>query len=300
MKHPTLPFSALACSLGFIACLLSASATAEDTLSKIRRSKTFTIAYMQVAPFSYQDKNQQVVGYSIDLCRKIAAAVKQKLKLNDLSIQFLPVDSGGRFSKVIGSQADIECGATTNTAERRSRVSFTIPHFFSGVRMIARASSGIKNWSDLKNRTIAITQNSTTIDLVDARSNVRSLNIKVVEGRDPNAAFALVEQGKADAFAVDDVLLYSLRAASARPQDFVITGEPLSVEPYSLMFRKDDTEFKNLVDLEMIRMIASGEFEKIYNDWFLRAIDDQHPNMKMPMSFLLRDSLRFPSDKTAD
>ncbi|MSA98063.1 transporter substrate-binding domain-containing protein [Finegoldia sp. BIOML-A5] len=158
----------------------------------------------------------------------------------------------------------------------------------------------MRNWQDLKGKTIVTTRNATTLDLVNARSNVRALNIKVLEGQDHEISFSMVEQEQADAFAMDDVLLYSLRAKAKNPDEFIIVGDPLSVEPYSLMLRKEDTVFKNLVDREMMRMIADGEFEKLYKDWFTKPIGNKQMNLAMPMGFLLRDSIRFPSDKTAD
>lgn len=273
---------------------------AADTLTKIRENQTITFAYLQAAPFSFSTEDNRVTGYSIDLCLKIASAVKKELKLANLKIQYLPVDSISRFTSIMEGKADIECGATTNTAERRSRVNFTIPHFFSGVRMVVKKNKGIRNWQDLKDKTIVITKNATTIDLVNARSNVRVLNIKVLEAQDHEIAFRMVEQEQADAFAMDDVLLYGLRSKAKNPDEFVVVGDPLSIEPYSLMLRKGDAAFKNLVDREMTRLILDGEFEKLYNDWFTKPITSQKVNMAMPMGFLLRDSIRFPSDKTAD
>jgi ABC-type amino acid transport substrate-binding protein len=275
-------------------------AAAADTLSKIRETQTFTIAYMATPPFSYLNEQEHVVGYSIDLCLRLADAIKKELKLPKLGVQYMPVDSLTRFSKLIDGQADIECGSTTANAERRTRVAFTVPHFFSSVRMVVKKDKGIRNWSDLRSKTIAVLMGSTTINLVNERSNVRSLNIKVAEAHDVAEAFAWVEQGRADAFAIDDVLLYSLRATAKNPADFAIVGEPLSVEQYSLMFRKDDPAFKKLVDQVLADLIRSGDFEKIYNYWFTQATGPKGSNMNMPMGFLLRDAMRFPSDKTAD
>lgn len=286
--------------LTLICILAPLAATAGDTLAKIRDSQSITFAYRQTAPFSYTNENKQIVGYSIDICLKIAEAVKRELKLPNLKVQYLPVDSTTRFSSIIEGRADMECGSTTNNAERRTRVGFTVPHFFSSVRMVVKNNKGIKNWSDLKDKTIVITKSTTTIDLVNDRSNVRALNIKVLEGRDDAESFAFVEQGKADAYAMDDVLLYSLRSTAKNPAGFTIIGDPLSVEPYSLMFRKDDPAFKKLVDHEMVRLISDGEFQKIYSYWFTQPTGPKGINMNMPMSYLLRDSLAYPSDKTAD
>lgn len=284
-------------SFTLLLVLTPLAAMAGDTLKKIRDSHSIIFAYRQAAPFSYTNDDKQIVGYSIDLCQKIANAVKRELKLPNLKVQYLPVDTATRFSSIIDGEADIECGSTTNNAERRTSVDFTIPHFFSSVRMVVKKGSGIKNWSNLRNKTIAITKNTTTIDLVNERSNVRSLNIKVLETRDDAESFAFVEQGKADAYAMDDVILYSFRSTAKNPANYTIVGDPLSVEPYSLMLRKDDPNFKKVVDKEMVRLVNEGELKKIYNYWFTQPHAPKNTNLNMPMGYLLRDSLQYPSDQ---
>lgn len=281
--------------------LMPLSASAIDTLTKIRDTQTIVIAYREgSAPFSYLDEHQQTVGYSVDLCVKVADAVKRELKLPNAKLQFIPVDSTTRFSAVIEGKADMECGTTTNNAERRTRVAFTVPHFFSSVRALVRSADGIRNWPDLKNRTVVTTKNTTTIKLLNDRSNVRALNIQLLEGKDDLDSFAMVEAGKADAFPMDDVLLYSLRSTAKNPAMFAIVGDPLSVEPYAIMLRKDDPAFKKVVDREMVRIINDGEIYRIYERWFMRPIGPKGSNLNMPMGFLLRDSLRFPTDKVGE
>jgi ABC-type amino acid transport substrate-binding protein len=279
---------------------LVCNAQAADTLSKIRESQTITFAYRETPPFAFTAANKQAAGYSIDVCLKVAEAVKRELKLPSLKVAYLPVDTTTRFTSVIDGTADVECGSTTNNAERRNRVAFTVSHFFSSVRMIVKEGSGIRNWSDLKDRTLASTHNTTTIDLINARNNVRSLNLRVLEGKDDQQSFGYVENGQADAYAMDDVLLYSFRSLAKRPGDFVVAGDPLSVEPYSIMFRKDDPAFKKLVDHELTRLIEEGELQRIYHHWFLEPTGPKGNNMNMPMGYLLRDSFRFPTDRTAD
>ncbi|MFC5473909.1 amino acid ABC transporter substrate-binding protein [Paraherbaspirillum soli] len=282
-------------------CILTPlAATAGDTLAKIRESQSITLAYRETAPFSYTNENKQITGYSIGLCLKIADAVKRELKLPNLKVQYLPVDSSTRFTSIIEGKADLECGSTTNNAERRGRVAFTVPHFFSSVKMLVKSDKGIKNWSDLRGKTIVVTKSTTTIDLINARSNVRALNIKVMEGRDVDESFSLVDQGKADGYAMDDVLLYSLRSNAKNPASFAVVGDPLSTEPYSLMFRKDDPGFKKLVDGEMARLINDGEFKRLYDYWFQQPNGPKGTNLNMPMSYLLRDSLAYPSDKVGN
>jgi ABC-type amino acid transport substrate-binding protein len=280
---------------------LPLEASAVDTLAKIRETKTIRFAYIpESEPFSYVDEKQQVSGYAIDLCLKIADAVKRELKLPNLNVQFLPVDTASRFTSLIEGKADVECGSTTNNAERRKKFDFTIPHFYSGVRMLVRTGTGIKNWPDLKDKTVVTTKSTTSIKLLNDRSNVRGLNAKLLEGNSDADSFAMVEQGRADAFPMDDVLLYSLRSAAKNPSALSIVGDALSIEPYALMLRKEDTDFKRIVDREMLRVIAEGEIYRLYERWFMHPVGLKGANMNMPMGYLLRESLRFPTDKVVN
>lgn len=295
MKRTITGLSAIAC------LLLSTAASALDTLSAIRERQSIVIAYREgSAPFSYLDENKRPIGYSVDLCLKIAEAIKRELKMPQLKLQFMPVDSVTRFTAIAEGKADLECGTTTNNAERRKKAAFTIPHFFSGVRALVRSDTGIRNWPDLRGMTVVTTRSTTTVKLLDERNSVRSLNIKLTEGTDDRDSFRLVEEGKADAFPMDDVLLYSLRASAKKPGMFSIVGDPLSVEPYAIMLRKDDPAFKKLVDAEMVRIINDGEIFGLYNKWFMRPIPPKGINLNMPMGYLLRDSLRFPSDSVGE
>lgn len=292
MKKTITGLSAIAC------LLLPAAASALDTLATIRDRQSIVIAYREgSAPFSYVDENKQPIGYSIDLCNRIADAVKRELKMPNLKVQFMPVDSVTRFTAIVEGKADLECGTTTNNAERRKKVAFTIPHFFSGVRALVRADGGIRNWPDLRGRTVVTTRSTTTVQLLNERNNVRALSINLTEGVDDHDSFRRVEEGKADVFPMDDVLLYSLRAAAKNPAMFAIVGDPLSVEPYAIMLRKDDATFKKIVDAEMVRTIHDGDMHRIYDRWFMRPIPPNRVNLNMPMGYLLRDSLRFPTDK---
>jgi ABC-type amino acid transport substrate-binding protein len=285
------------------AVLLSVAVTAvqADTLSKIRETQSITIAHREASvPFSYLDDNKKAVGYAVDLCLKIADAVKRELKLSKLDVFFLPVTPSSRIAALTEGKADLECGSTTNNAERRKQVSFTIPHFIAASRMVVRSDSGIKNWSDLRDKRVVTTKGTTTVKLLTDRDKVRALSLKLVEGADHAESFGKVERGEAEAFPMDDVLLYGLRAKAKSPSSFIVVGDPLSTEPYAIMLRKDDMPFKALVDREMARIINDGELSKLYEKWFMHPVPPAGLNMNMPMGYLLRDTLRFPTDKVAD
>ncbi|MFZ6649137.1 amino acid ABC transporter substrate-binding protein [Undibacterium sp. TJN25] len=286
-----------------VLCLLGmgASSSFADTLSHIRETQTITIAHREASvPFSYLSENKKPIGYAVDICLKIAEAVKKELKLPQLTINYLQVNGSTRLPAIIDGKADIECGSTTNNADRRKQVAFTIPHFFATARMLVRTDSGIKNWPDLKDKKVVTTKGTTSVKLLNDRDKVRALGLKLTEAGDHDSSFAMVESFQADAFPMDDVLLYGQRANAKDPSKFAIVGDGLSTEPYAMIVRKDDPAFKAIADKEIARMMNEGEFVKLYDKWFRSPIPPKGVNLNMPMGFLLRDTVRFPSDKVAD
>ena len=277
------------------------AAQAGDTLEKIRQSHTITIANRDASvPFSYLDENKKPIGYSIDLCNRIVEGIRRDLKLTQINVVYFSVTSSNRIPTIVDGKADMECGSTTNNAERRKQVAFTIPHFVAAARMVVRTDSGIKNWADLKNKVVVTTKGTTTVKLLNDRDKVRALGLSLKEGKDHNDSFAMIERGEAQAFPMDDVLLFGLRANAKDPAMFSVVGDQLSAEPYAIMIRKDDPLFKAQVDKQMARIITEGELAKLYEKWFLAPIPPKNVNMNMKMGYLLRDALRFPTDKVAD
>ncbi|SDX07252.1 amino acid ABC transporter substrate-binding protein, PAAT family (TC 3.A.1.3.-) [Collimonas sp. OK242] len=281
--------------------LFSPPAIAGATLAKIRDTQTITLAYRETtAPFSYLDADKKPIGFTLDLCSKIVDGVRRELKLPQLKVNYLAVTPSTRIAAVTSGKADLECGTTTNNAERRKQVAFTVPHFFAGVRMAVRADSGIRNWADLRGKRVVTTKGTTTVKLLNDRNKVRALALNLVDGADHAESFSMLEKGQADAFVMDDVILFGLRANMRNPADFVIVGDAMSVEPYAIMLSKDDAEFKTLVDREMANMENDGDFRKIYNRWFMSPVPPKGKSMDMPMGYLLRDSIIFPTDKVGD
>lgn len=282
-------------------CLAPLLAHAENTLDKIRRTGTMVIAYPAGHfPFAEADDDGKVSGYSIEICRKIADAVRRESRLSQLQVRYLQVDVDGRFEALVSGAADIECGSTTNNASRRSRFDFTVPHFYTTTRMMVRKGSGIRSWLDMRGKRVVTMRGSSILPYVKARDVAGVLDMRWVEATKDLDAVAMVADGRADAYADDDVLLYSYRAETKNPEALEIVGEALSVDPYAMMMRKDDTAFKAVVDREMARMIFDGEIYGMYERWFMQPAGARKQSLNLPMGYVLRDSFRFPSNKTTE
>ncbi|MBO9538724.1 amino acid ABC transporter substrate-binding protein [Herbaspirillum sp.] len=287
-------------SMAVLACLCLAplSAHAESTLDKIRRTGTMVIAYpASHFPFAEADGDGKAAGYSIEICRKIADAVRRETRLSQLQVRYLQVDVDGRFEAISSGAADIECGSTTSNASRRSRFDFTIPHFYTTTRMLVRKDSGIRSWLDMRGKRMVTLRGSAVLPYVKARDAAGVLGMRWIETATDADAMAMVADGRADAYADDDVLLYSYRTDMKNPDSLEIVGEALSVDPYAMMMRKDDAAFKAVVDREMARMIFDGEIYGMYDRWFMRPAGARKRTLNLPMGYVLRDSFRFPSDK---
>jgi ABC-type amino acid transport substrate-binding protein len=282
-------------------CLFTAATVRADTLARIGSAKSVTIAYRESSfPFSYLDDNGAPIGYSIDICKSIVEAIRKQLKLSEISIQLVPVTSATRLQTINEGRADLECGSTTNNAARRKLVDFTIPHYISSSRFIVRRSDNIKDLEDLRGKRVVSTKGSTNLDTLRSLSEGRLLNLTIEAVDDHAKGFAEVEAGRAHAFAMDDVLLFGLRARARNPADFDVVGKPLSIEPYAIMFQKGDPAFKRLIDEHVARLALSGELHALYRRWFERATPPSGTNLNLPMPFLLRESLRFPRSTVND
>jgi len=288
-----------ACAL--VASTLIAAPARAATLDGIRAAQEIVLAHRDASvPFSYLDQNGRPVGYSIDLCLKVVDAVKRELGLPALAVRWLPVTSASRIPAMVEGRAALECGSTTNNAERRRQVAFTIPHFISAVRLLVRADSGYASLDGLAGKRVAATAGTTTVPTLKRMDAEHDLRLTVVELGGHAQGFAALEAGRVDAFALDDVLLYGLRANAANPKAYAVVGKPMTIEPYAIMLPPQDPAFKKVVDQEMRRLIASGEIQQIYRRWFQQPIPPKGINLELPMAAMLRDSLRFPSDKVGD
>ncbi len=268
------------------------------TLKKVKELKTITLGHRESSvPFSFLDDKQQPVGYSMDLCDKVVSALKAELKIPDLKVIMQPVTSANRINLLGNGTIDLECGSTTNTMERQRQVAFGITTFVANVKTLVKKNGGIKSLADLNGKPIATTSGSTAVQLIKAHEKGAKIDFKEIYGKDHAESFLLVEADRAVAFVMDDVLLAGLVANSRTPQAYRLLDDVLRAEPYSLMLRKDDPQFKALVDKTLIDVIKSGEIKKIYSRWFESSIPPRGINLRFPMSQELKDILKSPNDK---
>jgi glutamate/aspartate transport system substrate-binding protein len=277
---------------------VAGAAVAQDgTLKKIKDTGTITIGHRDASiPFSYYDDQQKPVGYAVDLCMRIVDAVKKELKMPDLKVNFQLVTSANRIPLMANGTVDLECGSTTNNLERQKQVWFTITHFVTANRWVAKKSSNAKTLNDLKGKTIVSTAGTTNIKQITEINAAQNLGMNIISANGHPEAFQMVETGRAVAFVMDDILLYSLAAQSRTPADYEISKDALSVEPYGIMVRKDDVAFKKVVDAAMIDTYKSGAINAIYEKWFLKPVPPKGLNLNVPVSDALKKVFANPTD----
>ncbi len=277
--------------------VLGSHATAGPVLDDIRNRGKIVIAHRESSvPFSFVDPSGKPIGYAVDLCKRLAEAVRARLGMKAIGIDYIKVMPADRIPAIVERRADLECGSTTNNAERRAKVAFTVPHYITGARYLVRADSGIEQLADFEHKKLASTKGTTPLKAIIAANRDRLMGIEVVEVPDHEAAVKLVESKQVDGFAMDDVLLYGLRASRPDPTQFSVVGKFLTVEPLAIMLSKDDAEFKRIVDEEMKRLITSRQIYPIYDRWFIQPIPPKNIALGLPVNYLLKDFWKYPSD----
>ena len=266
-------------------------------LDRIRASGRIVLAHRESSlPFSYYDANRQPIGYAMDLCNDIVEAVRKHLGMKTIAVDYVLVTTATRIQTIADGKADLECGTTTNNAERREKVAFTIPHYITGSRYVVRAESPISELDQFSNHVLVSTTGSTQFKQISRANRDHLMNIKLLEVSDNAKAMQMVASGQADGFAMDDVQLYGLIAGSSDPTKFKVVGKFLTIEPLAIMVSKDDPAFKKVVDDEMRRVIRSGAGDAMYDKWFMRPIPPHNVALNLPMNYLIRDSWKYPSD----
>lgn len=271
-----------------------------QTLKKIDDSNKVTVSYRESAvPFSYLVAPNKPVGFAADLTEAIVADIRGKLGKPNLEVAYLPVNAQNRIPLLVDGTYDLECGSTTNNSARGKEVTFAISHFYTGTRLLAKKSSSVKAYKDLDKKAVVTTGGSTNEKVLRKYAADNNIDMQIILAKDYDDAFRMVEDGRASAFAMDDILLFGLMSNSANPSAYEVIGDTLQVEPYGCMIRKDDPEFRALVNATITRLMQSGEFTKLYDKWFNSPIPPKNIVLNMPMSPQLRANLKDLSDQPA-
>ena len=283
--------------------MVATGAYAQDsgTLKKIKDTGVISLGHRESSiPFSYYDDKQNVIGYSQDYALKIVEAVKQKLNMPNLKVKLTPVTSQNRIPLVQNGTVDIECGSTTNNLERQQQAAFTNTIFIIGTRLMTKKDSGIKDFADLKGKTVVTTAGTTSERLLRKMNQDKNMGMNIISAKDHGESFLTLSTGRAVAFVMDEPLLYGERAKSKDAADYVVTGTPPVSENYACMFRREDPEFKALVDDTIAKMQTSGEMAKLYAKWFTQPIPPNGMNLQYPLSAEMKDLFAHPNDKALD
>jgi ABC-type amino acid transport substrate-binding protein len=262
------------------------------TLKKIKDGKTVTLGYRESSiPFSYLNKVGEPIGYSIDLCNAVVDEVSKELEGVEIAVKYKKVTAETRIPAVQSGEVDLECGSTTANFERKKEVAFSPIFFVAGTKLLVPRSSGISSYRDLRDKTVVVTAGTTNEAAVRAISDKQRLGIKLLVGKDHAESFGMLREGKADAFATDDILLYGLVATARLGDQYHVVGEYLSYDPYGLMYRKDDPDFAGFVDRTFSRLAQSRELVQLYNKWFQQRLPTGE-TLDLPMSPQLEEIFR--------
>jgi len=298
---------AVACVTAIVATVAAAAVHAQiggfvpkytGTLKRIAESSVVRIGYRENSPpFAFLDARKKPVGYSLDLCEIVVEEIGKELA-KDLRVEFKPVSPENRFDKVTSGDVDLECGSTTNNAERRRTVAFSPTMFVTGTKLLVRRGSGILNLRNLADKTVVLTRGTVHETAVPKLAERQKIPIKFVFAGDHRESFDLLAAGKADAFANDDVQLYGMLAETKSASDFRVVGDFLTYADYALMFRKDDPDFAEVVERAFHRLAGSREIVAIYERWFQKPLPSG-ARLNLPMSPHLEELFRvqgLPSD----
>jgi ABC-type amino acid transport substrate-binding protein len=282
------------------ACAAPAAMAQTTTLDKVKSSGTITVAYRESSiPFSYLDDKAQPTGFGWEICGRVVDDVRRATGRADLKVQTQAVSSANRIPLLQNGTIDIECGSTTNNSERARQVAFATNYFYTGTRFLVKAGSTVRSLDELRGKVVVSTTGTTNFRVVRTLNEEKKLGIELLGAKDHAESALLVQSGRAFAFAMDDILLYGLKAGAANPAELAVVGDAIQVEPYAIMLRRDDPAFKKLVDDTLAALVKSGEFDRLYRKWFLSPIPPKGINLNAPMSRELIENLKNLSDKPA-
>lgn len=297
MKKYVKPVGLALVAVAFAAAPIAAQ-DAGGTLKKVKDTGGITIGHRDASiPFSYYDDKQQPVGFAMDICSRVVDAIKSELKLAKIDVKYALVTSANRIPLMANGTVDLECGSTTNNIDRQKQVSFTNSHYVTASRYVTKKANKIASIDDLKGKTVVSTSGTTNIKQLNDANNERKLGLNILPANGHAEAFLMVETDRAVAFVMDDILLASLVASSKTPDAYQISSDAFSLpEPYGIMLRREDADFKRVVDAATAKLYKGGDIEKIYAKWFQSPIPPKGLNLNTPMSPSLKKAFQNPTD----
>ncbi|CAM5534771.1 amino acid ABC transporter substrate-binding protein [Eoetvoesiella caeni] len=280
-----------------MAVAVAGTVRAEGRLDRIKTTGEVALGFRDSSiPFSYLDDKQQPIGYSMDICRGVVDALKKQLGLPQLKTKLVPVTSSTRIPLVANGTVDLACGSATNNEARQKQVSFAPTMFVTATRFAALKKSNVKDLDDFKGKTVVSTAGTSNIRWLTQVNAEKNLGMRIIPAKDHAEAFLMVGSGRAVAFFMDDVLLAGLAASSRNPDEWMISANAYTLEPYGIIEPKNDPQFKEAVDNAVKAMMKDGTVEKLYNKWFMQAIPPKNINLNLPMSEELKRVFANPTD----
>jgi glutamate/aspartate transport system substrate-binding protein len=297
MKRTTV--RVLLAAVGLVSLLAPAFAQEQEepvrqltgTLKKIYSSGAVAIGYREASfPLSYVDQHGHPIGYAIDLCAAIVEQISREID-KQVRTDYVPVTSETRIPALLSDKIDLECGSTTNNVERQKQVTFSPITYVTGTKLMVRRGSGIRSYLDLKGKVVVVTAGTTNEQAMKRLNEKQKLGMNLISARDHEASYSLMADGKADAFATDDVLLYGFIARHQSQREFIVVGDYLSYDPYGIMFRKDDPQLRDVVLTTFHQLAENRDLLEIYHRWFRRRTPTGE-RLNLPMNAQLEEAFR--------
>jgi glutamate/aspartate transport system substrate-binding protein len=303
MYHPARLTAAgivlLASSLPATRAVAQTSEGLSPTLSAIKNSHVVHLGYRESSPpFSFLDQANRPIGYSLELCEAVVDEIGVEVDDSNLRIEYVKVTSDDRIQTVLQNKIDLECGSTTANAERAKQVAFSPLMFVAGTKLMVPRASNVQSVSDLKGKTVVVTKGTTNEQAMHNADKKFSLGLNIVTSPDHEQSYQMLSDGKADAFATDDILLYGLIARHKSQEKFRVTGDYLSYDPYGIMFRKGEPQLSAVVERTFRKLGSNHDLIPLYNKWFVARLPTGE-RLNVGISPQLEDAFKAMDDSPA-
>jgi len=290
-----------AASLLLAVALLPDAACAQEvglspTLANIKRTHTVRLGYREASPpFSFLDQANRPIGYSLELCEAIVEEIGTEIDDANLKIDYVKVTSETRIPAVLDNRIDLECGSTTANAERGKRVAFSPLIFVAGTKLMVPKAAPVTGITDLRGKTIVVTKGTTNEQAIAAADKKFALGLTIVAADDHEQSYQMLAEGKAQAFATDDILLYGLIARHKAQDKFKVVGDYLSYDPYGIMFRKGEPQLSAVVERTFRKLATNHDLVPLYQKWFMARLPTGE-RLGVPISPQLEEAFKVLDD----